>query len=46
MGAVHQDIALTEQKPDLVVIYSEANKNTSGGADNPLTIFVKKDSKV
>ena len=21
---------------------SEANKNTSGGADNPLTIFVKK----
>ena len=25
---------------------SEANKNTSGGADNPLTIFVKKDSKV
>ena len=25
---------------------SEANKNTSGGADNPLTIFVKKDSKI
>ena len=45
-GAVHQDIALTEQKPGGNLRASEANKNTSGGADNPLTMFVKKDSKV